>query len=163
MKATENPSIAKPAVDLATVFSRETIVTIPPYAQKSEVLASLVKSLARAEWFPWENAAGIVHALLERERYGTTGLGKGLALPHLRCREIGDFVGAIGVAPNGIDFHSLDGLPTRLIILLLSPFDQRAKHTEVMGRLATLLSDKTLQYSVQLPRSPEALFRFLGF
>ncbi len=161
MNAAEDVSPAE--LDLTAIFSPDTIVTIPPGAGKSEVLGSLVESLARAGRLPRESVEAVTAALQERERYGTTGLGKGLALPHLRSRAVPDFAGAIGVAPTGVDFHSLDGLPTRLIVLLLSPFAERAAHVEIMGRLATLLSDKTLQYSVQLPRSPEALFRFLGF
>ena len=56
----------------------------------------------------------------------------------------------------------MDGQPARLIILIISPFAERQPHGQIMGRLATLLSDKTWQYSVQIPRSPEALFRFSG-
>ncbi len=163
MNATKNYSIAEPSVDLAAVFLPDTIVSILRDTDKTEVLTRLVESLAYAGRLPWERVIGVVDTLQKRENYGTTGLGNGLAIPHLRCRAVADFTGAIGVAPNGVDFNSLDGLPTRLIILLVSPFEQREKHTAIMGRLATLLSNKTLQYSVQIPRSPEALFRFLGF
>lgn len=163
MNTTQDDSVAETRVDLTSIFSRECIVRVPRFAEKSEVLASLVKSLAQAGRVPWDKVDGITDALMERERYGTTGLGKGLALPHLRSREVADVVGAIGIAPTGIDFNSLDERPTRLIILVLSPFDQREQHLDIMARLAMLLSDKTLQYSMQVPRSPEALFRFLGF
>jgi nitrogen PTS system EIIA component len=163
MHIPKDGSSAQSPADLAAVFPHETIVTIPADTDKSAVLTKLVKSLVHAGWLPEESVDEVIKALQERERYGTTGLGKGLALPHLRCREMTDFVGAIGIAPTGVDFDSLDGQPTRLIILLLSPFDQRAKHLEIMGRLARLLSNKTLQYSVQQSRSPEVLFQFLGF
>ncbi len=162
MKPAADVSPAESPINLAAVFSPSAIVAIPRDTPKADVLSSLVTSMASAGRVSWGSVNGIVETLLERERYGTTGLGKGLALPHLRHRDVVDFVGAIGVAPMGVDFDSLDGLPTRLLVLLLSPFDQREGHAEIMGRLATLLSDKTLQYFVQLPRSPEALFRFLG-
>jgi mannitol/fructose-specific phosphotransferase system IIA component (Ntr-type) len=148
---------------MRAIFSSETIATISHGTGKADALAGLVRLLAHSARLPWESVGGITEALQMRERYCTTGLGKGLALPHLCCRDVPDFVGAIGVAPTGIDFHSLDGLPTRLIILLLSPAEQRERHGEILGRLATLLSNRTLQYSMQLPRSPEVLFRFLGF
>lgn len=163
MTVARHQSIARTPIDLAKVFSPETIVSIPRGTAKLDVLTKLVQSLAHARRVPRENVRHIVDALHARERSATTGLGKGLALPHLRCREVSEFSGAIGVAPAGVDFDSLDRQPTRLIILVLSPFDRRETHTEIMARLAKLLSDKTLQYSVQLPRSPEALFRFLGF
>jgi hypothetical protein len=50
-----------------------------------------------------------------------------------------------------------------LIILVLSPFDQRERHCQVMGRVATLMSNATLQYSIQIPQTPEALFQVLEF
>lgn len=161
MTASENPALA--LVDLASVFSRETIVMIPHGADKPEALNRLVQALEHAGRLPFGCTDSVVETLLARECCGTTGLGKGLALPHLRCRAVTDFVGAIGLAPTGVDFDSLDGLPTRLILLVVSPFDRREEHVEVMARLAKLLSDETLQYSMQIPRSPEALFRFLGF
>lgn len=159
----EDVSVAERCVELATIFSHETNVSVPGGTKKPEVLARLVQAIAHTGRFPWDDVDRVIGALQEKERYGTTVLGKGLALPHLRCESVNHFVGAIGIAPNGVDFDSLDGLPTRLVILLLSPFDQRAKHGEIMGRLATLLGDKTLQYTMQIPRSPDALFRFLGF
>jgi mannitol/fructose-specific phosphotransferase system IIA component (Ntr-type) len=156
-------SIDRRLPELASVFSRETIVEIPRDVDRLDVLRMLVQSLTETGRLPSESAHEIVQALQERERNSTTGLGKGLALPHLRSRRVDHFVGAVGVAPDGVDFMALDGLPTRLIILLLSPFEHREKHIEIMGRLATLLSDKTLQYSLQIRRSPESLFQFLGF
>lgn len=157
MTGLQNQPVAKLPVDLARVFSRETIIAIPRSAEKSEVLTKLVQSLANAGRFPCASVSSVVEALRARERAGTTGLGKGLALPNLRCREVAESAGAIGVAPAGVDFDSLDGQPTRLILLVLSPFDKREKHAQIMARLAKLLSDKTLQYAVQFPRAPRGL------
>ena len=104
----------------------------------------------------------VVGALIEREQLGTTGMGRGLAVPHLRTTAVAESVGAIGLAPEGIDFQSLDGVPTRLIVLLLSPTKHQQEHGEILGRIARLISDRTLQYIVQIPRAPDELFSFLG-
>jgi len=158
----QDRSIEIEPIDMGQIFSPECILTISSREDKAFVLTSLVELLARKGRLPRQNVDGIVSGLLERERLGTTGLGKGLALPHLRSRALREIIAAVGVAPAGVDFKSLDRAPTRLIVLVLSPFEEREKHLEVMGRLATLLSDKTLQYSLQIPRSPNALLRFLG-
>lgn len=145
------------------IVAPECVLTLPGGCGKEKVLTLLVESLAQAGRLESELVPIVVEELLARERIGTTGLGRGLALPHLRSRQVTDFLGAVGLAPAGVEFHSLDGQPTRLIILIVSPFAERETHGEIMGRLATLLTDKTWHYSVQIPRSPEALFRFLGF
>lgn len=156
-------SVSATETDALLEFLRpDCVVNLPSHAGKEEVLAFMVESLAVKGGLPEHLVPSITSALTHRERLGTTGLGHGLALPHLRRQEVTDFVGLIGVAAAGVDFESLDGLPTRIVILVISPFDKRERHVEILGRLATLFLDKTLQYSMQIPRSPEALLRFLG-
>jgi PTS system fructose-specific IIC component len=89
-------------------------------------------------------------------------MGKGMAFPHLRTAVVGGCTGAIGVSTTGIEFGSLDGLPTRVVILVLSPLDSRVEHFQILGRLAKLLGDRTIQYSLQIPRTPEQLIALLG-
>ncbi len=148
--------------NLLDFLDPDSVVTLPTDAGKGEVLAFMVEALAAKGRLSNELVPAVTAALTRRERLGTTGLGHGFALPHLRRREVTEFTGLIGVAAAGIDFGSLDGLPTRVVILVLSPFERRAQHVEILGRLATIFSDKTLQYSVRIPRSPDALLRLLG-
>lgn len=150
-------------LDLSQVFVPECVETIPRNTHKGDALRTLISSLARAGRISHDKVASITDALVERERLGTTGMGKGLALPHMRTRDVNQFVGALGIAPDGIEFESLDGLPTTLIILLLSPYDERQTHSAMMAKLARFMTDNTLQYSLRAPRSPESLLRFLGF
>jgi mannitol/fructose-specific phosphotransferase system IIA component (Ntr-type) len=105
----------------------------------------------------------VIDALMDRETLGTTGMGKGLAIPHLRTTAVTENVGAIGIAPEGIDFESLDGVPTRLVVLLLSPLKCREEHGVILRQIARLFHDRTLQYRIQISRGPEELFSSLGF
>ncbi len=154
--------VRKDPSDLRSIFPAECIEMIDSGTIKSAVIEQLVSSVARAGRLRAEDVPEVVAALLERERNGTTALGKGLAFPHLRSRAAHQFAGAIGIAQAGVDFQSLDRTPTRLILMLISPFEERDGHRLILGRLATLLSDKTLQYMVQLPRGTDALFHLIG-
>ena len=156
-------TFATTEMDLAKIFKSDCIRGLSTQLSKAGALRDLVETLAVKARIPGDKADLIAAALIEREQFGTTGMGKGLAMPHLRSHFVHDFVGAIGVAPQGIDFNSLDGMPTRVVILLISPFEQREQHFAVMARVARLLSDTTLQYSLQLDRGPEELLSFLGF
>ena len=148
---------------LSSIFREDCVIRIPGDTDKSTVLRRLVNVLADSGRISDDVTEPLADELAKRERVGTTGIGKGLALPHMRTRLVDGFLGAIGVAPLGVDFASLDGRPAHLIVLLLTPFERRREHLEVMSRLASLLGNGTLQYSLQVPRKPEELFRLLGF
>lgn len=148
---------------LSSVFREDCVRRITDCCDKSTVLRQLVTVLADSGRITETVMEPLAAELMERERVGTTGIGKGIALPHVRTRLVDEFVGAIGVAPKGVDFASLDGRPAHLIVLLLSPFERREKHHQIMSRLASLLNHRTLQYSLQVPREPQELFHLLGF
>jgi mannitol/fructose-specific phosphotransferase system IIA component (Ntr-type) len=60
-----------------------------------------------------------------------------------------------------VDFQSLDGAPTKLIILVLAPYEERLRHLELMGRLWTLLREKPLLLFLQKTRTPREVYDFL--
>lgn len=158
-----NRNVARPCVPrLSSVFSEDCILKIPMGTKKKDVLELLLQSLANTcELSPLAQVPALLQNLLDRERTGTSGIGKGLALPHLRCEFVYRFVGAIGLAPDGIDFQSIDGGPTKLIFLLLGPHEQREQHIELMGRLSALMQDKSTLMFLQGHRTPHAVHDFL--
>jgi PTS system nitrogen regulatory IIA component len=102
-----------------------------------EALAEMAGGLARAGVVP--DGADLARRLVERERLGSTGLGGGLAIPHCKLREIGDVVLAVGVSHRGIDFGAADGLPVRLVFLVLSPADAPALHLQALARISRVI------------------------
>lgn len=158
--AASDESIAT-GIPLASVFSPECIVQIPGGATKQEVLQQLLRSLTNAGLLSQTEVPTILARLMERERVGSTALGKGLAIPHLRINSVDQFVGAIGLAPDGIDFKSLDGASTKLVLLVLGPYKERERHFELMGRLSAVLRDKTTLWFLQGRRTAEEVFEYL--
>lgn len=102
-----------------------------------EALGEMSRRLAAAGVI--RDAADLTHRLVEREKLGCTGLGGGVAIPHSKSRDVGDVVLAIGLAPEGIDFHAPDGIAVTLIFLILSPADQPAVHLQALARISRLL------------------------
>jgi mannitol/fructose-specific phosphotransferase system IIA component (Ntr-type) len=154
---------ASETVPLTSVFSTDCVKTLGAGTTKTTALWHLVEMLAATGKLPQTEVENVVDELVEREKMGTTGMGKGIAIPHLRTNAVCQCAGAIGMVPEGIDFKSLDGLPTRLVFLLLSPPQHREHHIHILRRLARLFCDRTVQYRVRIPRTPEDLFTFLGF
>jgi len=106
-------------------------------ATLEEALAEMANGLARAGVV--SDGADLARRLVERERMGSTGLGGGLAIPHVKLREIGDVVLAVGVSRRGIDFGAADGLPVRLVFLVLSPADAAALHLQALARISRVI------------------------
>jgi len=150
-------------IPLREVLAEKRVITFSEDVHRDDVLRELVKIIAASGKLPDSKIDPTVQELIERECAGSTGIGRGLAFPHLRTTAVDQHVGAVAMAPKGIDFHSLDNTPTRLVFLLLSPLDSLQEHADIMGHLARFMSDHTLQYVLQIRRSPENLFQLLGF
>ena len=146
---------------LASVFPQDCIVKIPTGATKKATLERLLQTLANAYMIPPLSLPVLLQTLLDRERTGSTAIGKGLAMPQLRTEAVFRFVGAIGLAPEGINFQSLDGNPTKLIFLVIGPHERREQHIELMGRLSALIRDKSTLMFLQGRRTPREVFEYL--
>ena len=76
---------------------------------------------------------------MHREQIGSTGIGRGVAVPHAKHADIQRIVGIIGHAPGGIDFDSLDGKAVKKIFLFLTPPDQPGDHLRVLERISRMV------------------------
>ncbi|HOT73033.1 MAG TPA: PTS sugar transporter subunit IIA [Anaerohalosphaeraceae bacterium] len=74
----------------------------------------------------------LTKAIIQRENEASTGMGKGVALPHIKVDGIDEPVAAVGRSSKGIDFRSLDKQPVYTILLLISPKENPDKHLQAM-------------------------------
>lgn len=100
----------------------------------------------------------IFDALIERERLGTTGIGRGVAIPHARLAHLDDlFCTFVRVQP-AVDFEAIDGNPVDLIFVLLVPEESGADHLKALARISKLLRNSDVcQELRQAKTSEEAL------
>jgi PTS system fructose-specific IIA component len=78
-------------------------------------------------------------AVLQRESKMSTGVGKGIALPHARTQAVDQPLVAFAVTAQPIDFSAFDNQPVRLIFLLVTPADTTAQHIKLLSRISLLL------------------------
>jgi PTS system nitrogen regulatory IIA component len=93
----------------------------------------LVAALARAGALPEDSIDEVVAAVIKREQNGSTGFGKGVAVPHVKHSKVKRMAGTIGRSAGGIDFAALDHQPVYSIFLLLSPENQPQQHLQAMN------------------------------
>lgn len=126
-------------VRLADVVKKENIVAELAAVDKESAIRELVGVLVASGSLAEGEAEGVAVAILKREKLGSTGIGNGVAVPHAKIAGIGESVGALGRAKEGLDFASLDGARTHTVFLFVSPQDPPNKHIALMSRFMTLL------------------------
>ena len=141
---------------------KEFIVTeaIIPAIQASDrdgALRELVTSLARNGALPEENVDEVVAALIKREQNGSTGFGKGVAVPHVKHPKVTKMAGTVGRSANGIDFAALDHQPVYSVVLLLSPENQPQQHLQAMNAVFNNLQKDTFRRFLRQSATREAI------
>ena len=99
---------------------------------RNGVIKELVGSLVEAGSISAEDQDAVCKAIIQRERQGTTGFGKGVAVPHAKHVGIKKMISTVGRSVNGVDFAALDRAPVYIVMLLLSPADQPDEHLASM-------------------------------
>ena len=92
--------------------------------------------------------------VMKREEEGTTGIGEGIAIPHGKSEAVSKPGLAVMVAPNGVEFNSLDGQPAKLLFLIAAPNSKDNIHLEVLSRLSTLLMDTEFREALLNAKTP---------
>ncbi len=103
----------------------------------------------------------IFDVLLQREKLGTTGIGRGIAIPHGKMQELERLHGIFARLPKPIDFDAIDEQPVDLIFLLLAPESAGADHLKALARISRLLRDDSVCEKLRGADDPEALFALL--
>ncbi len=117
---------------LSDIMVNEAIIPELTARTRDDAIAELVEALAKTGAIPAKSAAEVTKAVLARESQATTGIGKGVALPHAKLKGITSPVGTIGRSSEGIDFAALDTKPVYSVILLLSSPDNPDEHLQAM-------------------------------
>jgi PTS system nitrogen regulatory IIA component len=128
---------------------------------KPTVIRELVESLARAGAIAEADVPGIVAAIMKREELGSTGIGRGVAVPHTKHPSVERLVGTVGVSVEGVDFNSLDGDKVHLLFLLVSPPDRPGDHLRALENISRQLRDDTFCKFLKQSKKPEEVWQLL--
>lgn len=101
---------------------------------RNGVIRELVESLSAAMGLA-DSAAAIGKAVIQRENQGSTGFGKGVAVPHVKHPAVKKICATIGRSSTGVDFAALDRAPVYIVVLLLSPLDNPDQHLASMENI----------------------------
>ena len=105
---------------------------------KKGLLEELVVPLAGSTGL---NSDDLVRVLMERERLGSTGIGGGIGIPHGKIKDLESLVLGFGLSRKGIDFESIDGEPTHIFFVLITPEDSTGLHLKLLARISRILKN----------------------
>ncbi len=126
---------------------------------KRSAIAELVGLLPLADDAQRER---VVEAVLEREALLSTGIGRGVAVPHGKCAAVNRLMAAMAVHPEGLAFDAVDGEPCRILFLLVSHPDNSGPHIRALAQVARVLNQERAKRALAAASTPEevvAVFR----
>jgi PTS system nitrogen regulatory IIA component len=143
---------------LSDFISPDSVVSSVKAKTKKQLLQDLS---ARAARLTGLQERDIFDVLLQRERLGSTGLGRGIAIPHGKLAGLKRIVGICARLAEPVDFDAVDGAPVDIVFLLLAPEGAGADHLKALARISRLLREGSAVEKLRASRDAAALYAVL--
>ncbi len=145
-------------MEIADFFHPDGIVAGLRAGSKRQVLQNLAGRASQATGLPERT---IFDTLLERERLGSTGIGRGIAIPHGKLAKLDRVVGLFARLDKPVNFEAVDNQPVDLVFLLLAPEGDGADHLKALARVSRTLRDNRVIRKLRTAKDAGALFSLL--
>ena len=129
--------------------------------EKESVIREMTQALANAQEIPDDEFEGIIKAILKREELGSTGIGRGVAVPHTKHPGVERLIGTVAISQQGVDFDSLDGETVQLFFLLISPPDRPGDHLRALENISHQLRDQTFCKLLKQAKTTDEILQLL--
>lgn len=140
---------------------REAVVPDLKVENKEQAIRGLVDSLKRAGVVTAQDEDGIVAAVMKREELGSTGIGRGVAVPHTKHPNVDRLIATVAICHDGVDFASLDGDAVHILFLLVSPPDKPGDHLRGLENISRHLRSETFCNFLKQARTQDEVWDLL--
>jgi PTS system nitrogen regulatory IIA component len=124
------------------VLRKEAVILDLKSKEKKGVIEELVAPLAQSSGVAPKD---LVKVLMERERLGSTGIGGGIGIPHGKLKGIDALIVGFGLSRKGVNFESIDGRPTHIFFLLVTPENSIDIHLKLLSQISRILKNDLLK------------------
>jgi len=131
-------------MNLGEIFAEKAVVLDLKSRDKNGAIRELVDELQRTGSLAKRQVEKVLSALYEREKLGSTGIGKGMAVPHAKHGSVKRVIGIMGLSKEGVEYRALDGQLVHVVFLFLSNPDSKEEHIRVLECLSSLLREEDL-------------------
>ncbi len=123
---------------LKALFSADRVIFLLQNSTKKDIVEELANTLVATDQLNKADLAKFVKEIMAREALGTTAIGRGIAIPHVRTDLCSGLIGVLGFSRDGVDFDSLDKQPTHAVFTLASPMADKDRQIHILGRIAAV-------------------------
>ena len=128
---------------------------------RDDAIRELVSSLSKSGQVKANKVDEITQQIIDRENQGSTGIGKGIAVPHVKHPSVKKIVGTIGCSHAGLDFSSLDKSPVYSVLLLISPPDDPDRHLQAMENIFSHLQKELFRKFLRQAEDQETIIELI--
>ncbi|MEN8151104.1 MAG: PTS sugar transporter subunit IIA [Planctomycetota bacterium] len=140
---------------LSKLVRKQNVFSTLDGEDRETVLREMVGRLSENGEVTAGDVEPIMEGLMSRERLGTTGIGRGLAIPHVRYDELSELLVAVGRSDKGIDFASVDGSPVEVVFLIISPESRQDDYLAALRWVSIAARDEYHNKLLHGARSPD--------
>jgi len=145
----------------ADFISRKALRANLAAVNKEGAIREMVQALSDTGDIESDEFESIVKAIMKREELGSTGIGRGVAVPHTKHSSVDRLVGTVAVSKEGVDFASLDGEVVHLFFLLISPPDRPGDHLRALENISRQLRNDTFCRFLKQAKNAEDIQQLL--
>ena len=142
-------------------ITKDAICTNLASTDKDSVIREMTSALQTAHSIPEGQLESVVEAILKREELGSTGIGRGVAVPHTKHPTVDKLCGAVGISEEGVEFDSLDGEKVHLLFMLVSPPDRPGDHLRALENISRQLRNDTFCRFLKQSKTDEDVWTLL--
>ncbi len=146
---------------LADLIHAPSVVPELKATDRNGVIRELIQSLADHDAIDSAHTEAIARATIARENQGSTGFGKGVAVPHVKHTNVKKMTATIGRSSHGVDFAALDRAPVYAVVLLLSPASAPEEHLAAMEKIFRYLQRENFRKFLRQAETHEAILELI--
>ena len=148
-------------MDIVDLLTKDSISTKLNSSDKNGIISELTDLLVSSGGIKKTEKNEIIKRLKERESLGSTGIGKGVAIPHAKSLKVKKLIAAFGISKKGIDFKSLDGEPSYIFFLLIAPGETPGPHLKALAKISRLLDDKFVRDKLRTAKDSQDFLKII--
>lgn len=152
--------LPSPDMRIAEFLLPDCVVPSLAASGKEAVIRELAMTLARS--IPAVSAERLFSVLYEREKVGSTGMEKGVAIPHARLSELPTLVACFGVSRPGIAFDARDGRPSHFFFALVAPENSAGLHLKALSKISRLFRSDALKDRILVAESAAEIYKLIN-
>jgi len=146
------------ALELSSFLTPDRTLDLGSY-NKDELLETMLSVIVKDPAV--HNSELVCKAVIDREHKGCTGIGQGIAIPHARCECIDDFVVAFARVKEGLDYGSDDGLPVKLVFMIVASVHQDSQYIKLLSRLMLRLRNTEFVDKLMSAEDTKTMYKLL--